>query len=77
MWDSIFEMGDNNFSRRRPGTDPAVKVVLTGVLGQFTARAVLKTRFFRGFKLSRKPVSQAEASPQQVESLAAVVRILT
>jgi len=31
-------------------------------------------RFWRGFKASEKPDSQAEASPQQVESLAAVVR---
>jgi len=57
--------------------EQAVKVVLTGVWGQFTARAILKTRFFRGFKLSRKPVPQAGASPQQVESLAAVVRTVT
>ncbi len=49
----------------------AVEVVLTGVLGQFTARAILKTGGFRGFKSSRKPVPQAEASPQQAEPLAA------
>ncbi len=32
------------------------------------------TWFLRGFKSSEKPASQAEASPQQAESLAAVVR---
>ncbi len=55
--------------------EPAVEVVLTGVLfSQFTARATLETRVLRGFKSSRKPVSQAEASPQQAEFLAAAVR---
>ena len=50
---------------------PAVEVVLTGWFCQFTARAILTTRGFRGFKLSRKPVPQAGASPQQAEPLAA------
>ena len=45
----------HNQSRRRPGMEPAVKVVLTGdFLSQFTARATLKTRVFRGFKSSEK-----------------------
>ncbi|WP_255457896.1 hypothetical protein [Levilactobacillus tujiorum] len=35
--------------------EPAVIVVLTGdFLSQFTARATLKTRVFRGFKSSEK-----------------------
>ncbi|KRK86576.1 hypothetical protein FC99_GL001508 [Levilactobacillus koreensis JCM 16448] len=34
----------------------------------------MKTWVFHGFKSSEKPVSQAEASPQQAESLAAVAR---
>ncbi len=50
---------------------PAVEVMLTGVLGRFTSRATLETRVLRGFKSSEKPVSQAEASPQQAEFLAA------
>jgi len=54
--------------------EPAVEVVLTGVLGQFTPRASLETGGLRGSKSSRKPASQAGASPQQAESLAAAVR---
>ncbi len=38
--------------------------------------ATLKTRVLRGFKASEKPRFLAEASPQQVESLAAAVRKL-
>jgi len=51
--------------------EPAVEVALIGDFCQFTPRAILKTRVFRGFKLSRKPVPQAGASPQQVEFLTA------
>ncbi|WP_268872576.1 hypothetical protein [Levilactobacillus senmaizukei] len=39
-----------------------MKVVLTGVLGQFTPRATFETQACRSFKSSRKPASQAGAS---------------
>ncbi len=67
----IFEMTESGLSRRRPEMESAVEVVLTDDLGQFTARAILKTRDPRGFKSSWKPVLQAGASPQQTEFLAA------
>ena len=40
--------------RRRPGIQPAVKVVLAGDFCQPTPRATLKTQVLSGFKSSEK-----------------------
>jgi len=53
---------------------PAVKMALVGVLSRPTPWATFKTRELRGLKSSEKPAPQAEASPQQAESLAAGAR---
>ncbi len=48
---------EDNLSRWQPGMEPAVVVALDRVvcLG-LTPRATLKTRVFRGFKSSEKPI---------------------
>ncbi len=52
--------------------EPAVVRMLDrAVYLGLTFWATLKTRGLRGFKSSEKPGPQAEASPQQAESLAA------